>query len=256
MVLMIRRGLRSTFPMFFNYMGLNTVATFVGLGIYLFAFREYFYVYWALSTVLMIVSFAVIYEVFADLLKPFSAIVDLGKMLFFWAAMFLLVAGVLTALVTAGPSPRKLTAVVDLCDRCLHLMQCGLLMLVVLFEKRLSFSWRSSSMVIAVGLGVTAAVDLIVSYAQNLAPALARQWDMVNSFFFIASLLYWAIGLRRQAATKTANPTPSRLILQRWNEALISYGYGEAAVASGRVESFLPGIEKTVDRVLARKIAN
>jgi hypothetical protein len=49
--------------------------------------------------------------------------------------------------------------------------------------------------------------------------------------------------------------SPSRLIFQRWNEALTTYSVrGEMAFAASGVESFLPGVEQTVDRVLARKI--
>jgi hypothetical protein len=49
--------------------------------------------------------------------------------------------------------------------------------------------------------------------------------------------------------------SPSRLIFQRWNEALSTYtARGEIAMAANGVNSFLPGVEETVDRVLARKM--
>jgi hypothetical protein len=49
--------------------------------------------------------------------------------------------------------------------------------------------------------------------------------------------------------------SPRRLIFQRWNEALLTHTVrGEMAFASGGMDSFLPGVEQTVDRVLARKI--
>lgn len=249
---MAKRGLRSSFPMFFAFMGLNNVATVVVIGTYLFAFPQYFYVYWTLSTLVMIVGFVVLYEVFVDLLKPFSAVIDFGKMLFVWAAIFLLLAGFLTAMVTSGPSPRKIVVVVDLCDRVVHLMQCGLLMLLLFFEKRLNFSWRSPGMTIGLGLGLIAATDLVVSYGQSQIPARSSQLDILNGFVFVAVSTFWAIALRASSSAKNIADTPKRLILQRWDEALIGYGYGERA-ATSTVESFLPGIEKTVDRVMARK---
>lgn len=253
MVLMVRRGLRAAFPLFFTYMGLNSLAIVLVIWTYIFAYHQYFYVYWTLSTIIMIVGFVVLYEVFVDILKPFSAVIDLGKMLFFWAAAFLLLAAFLTAVVTSGPSPKRLVVAVDLCDRCVHLMQCGLMMLLVVFEKRLNFSWRSSGMVIALGLGLTAAMDLIVSYGQSRVPAWGAQFDLVNGVSFLAVLMFWALRLRSpESAPQSIAATPSRLVLQRWNEALISYGYGETS-GSSTVESFLPGIEKTVDRVMARK---
>jgi hypothetical protein len=252
MAVMAKRGLRSPFPMFFAFMGLNNVATVVVIGTYLFAFAQYFYVYWTISSLVMIVGFVVLYEVFVDLLKPFSAVIDLGKMLFVWAAIFLLLAGFLTAMVTSGPSPRKVVVVVDLCDRVVHLMQCGLLLLLVFFEKRLNFSWRSPGMTIGLGLGLVAATDLVVSYGQSQFPASTSQLDILNGFVFVAVSTFWALALRASSSAKNIVTTPKRLILQRWDEALIGYGYGERA-ATSTVESFLPGIEKTVDRVMARK---
>ncbi len=253
MVVMTKRGLRSKFPMFFTYMALNYVAVAVVIATYLFAFSQYFYVYWTLSTLVMVVGFVVQYEVFVDLLKPFSAVIDLGRTLFIWAAVFLLLAGFLTAMVTSGPSPKKIVVVVDLCDRCVHLMQCGLLMLLVSFGKRLNFSWRSPGMAVALGLGVLAAVDLVVSYGQGRFPERTLQLEMAYGLAYVAIVASWAIALRSsKLAAQSISNTPSRLILQRWDEALIGYGYGETATTSS-VESFLPGIEKTVDRVMARK---
>jgi hypothetical protein len=253
MVVMAKRGLRSKFPMFFTYAGLNILAIAVVMTTYFFALSQYFYVYWTLSTLVMIVGFVVQYEVFVDLLKPFSAVIDLGKTLFIWAALFLFLAGLLTAMVTSGPSPKKIVVVVDLCDRCIHLMQCGLLMLLVCFEKRLNFSWRSPGMAVALGLGFLAAVDLVVSYGQGRFPARTLQFEMLYGLTYIAVTTSCAFALRSsKLAIHSISSTPSRLILQRWDEALIGYGYGERA-ATSTVESFLPGIEKTVDRVMARK---
>ncbi len=224
------------------------------IPVYYYASGQYFYVYWTASTVVMVVGFAVLYEVFVNILKPFSAVIDLAKMLFGWAALFLLLAAFLTALVTSGPGARKIVVAVDLCDRCVHLMQCGLLMLLVLFEKRLNFSWRNSGMCIALGIGVNAAIDLVASYGQGHFPALNAQFDMFYSVSFVSILTFWALRLKAaESAPATVAGSPSRVILQRWNEALISYRYGDLAVASS-VDSFLPGVEKTVDRVLARKV--
>jgi hypothetical protein len=256
MMVMIKRGLRSSFPLFFTYMALNNVATLLGLGAYLFAIHQYFYIYWTLSTLIMTVGFVVLYEVFVDLLKPFSAVIDLGKMLFLWAAVFLLLAAGLTAMVTSGNQANKMVVCVEMLDRCLHLMQCGLLMLLVLFEKRLNFSWRSPGMTIGLGLGVAAAVDLVVSYGQSRFPTRYYQFDLLNGFVFLTVVTFWALALKSSPTlAKNIASTPSRLILQRWNEALIGYGYGDA-VATSSVESFLPGIEKTVDRIMARKAAS
>jgi len=253
MFVMASRKLRSVYPMFFGYIAINAFALVICLVAYRFAFSRYFYVYWTTSTILMLIGFTVQYEVFVDILKPFSAVVDLGKMLFFWAAGFLLLAGILTALVTGGSNSGKIAVAVNLIDRCVHMMQCGLLLLLVVFEKRLSLSWRSPGMSVALGLGIVAAADLAISYAEVRFPASYVSLEMANGIVFTAILCFWAYSLSVKAsAPMTAASSPAKLIIQRWNDALISYR--QAEVAFSPMNSFLPGVEQTVDRVLARKI--
>jgi hypothetical protein len=254
-LIMVRRKLRASYPLFFGYVIINALAVVICLATYRYAFEKYFYVYWTTSTILMIVGFTVQYEVFVDILKPFSAVIDLGKMLFFWAAGFLFLAGILTASVTSGSHASKIVVAVDLCDRCVHMMQVGLLLLLVVFEKRLSLSWRSPGMGVALGLGAIAAMDLVVSYSQGRFPGLYGQLEMTNGIVFTSVLCFWAFRLSsKESAPITAATSPSRLIIQRWNDALISYRHGDLAFASSTMNSFLPGVEQTVDRVLARKM--
>jgi hypothetical protein len=110
-------------------------------------------------------------------------------------------------------------------------------------------------MSIALGLGVCAAVDLIVSYGQMRFPSANLQWDLVNGITFLGVLGFWAFALNAsQEAPKTVSDQPTRLILQRWNEALVGYRHGDLAFASSHFDSFLPGVEQTVEKVMARKI--
>jgi len=254
MLVMVRRKLRSVYPMFFGYIAINALAVVICLAAYRFGYSQYFYIYWTTSTILMLIGFTVQYEVFVDILKPFSAVIDLGKMLFFWAAGFLFLAGILTALVTGGSNSGKIVVAVNLIDRCVHMMQCGLLLLLVVFEKRLSLSWRSPGMSVALGLGIVAAMDLAVSYAEGRFPASYGALEMSNGIVFTAVLCFWAYRLSvKECAPTTAASSPSKLIIQRWNDALISYRHAEVAF-SPAMNSFLPGVEQTVERVLARKI--
>ncbi|HMC32347.1 MAG TPA: hypothetical protein VKL99_16045 [Candidatus Angelobacter sp.] len=255
MILMVRRKLRSAYPLFYSFLAVNTATVLIGMAVYRYAIGQYFFVYWASSTVLMLIAFGVLYEVFVNLLKPYSALIDLGKMLFIWAALFLLMAGVMTALVTSGSQVSKVRVALDFCDRCVHLMTCGSLFLLVLFEKRLNLSWRNAGMCIALGLGLTSASDLAVSYSQARYPALNAQLASMDGIIFIAILAFWALRLSsREAVPVTSSSSPSRIILQRWNEALIGYRHGDLAFASSSIDSFLPGVEQTVERVLARKM--
>ena len=255
---LLSRKLRSEFPLFFRYTAFCATTSLVMLIPFMIACRNdmYYYAYWSLSGVTMILEFAVMYELLVNALKPYSALIDLGKLLFRWAAVFLILAALLTAFATADSGGNKAVAAINLLQRSVRLMQCGLLLLFFGFERRLGLSWRTHSMSIALGLGGYAAVDLITSYFSVRLPLWAGAFQIFTNLVYLTAATFWVVNLAQpEPARKNVLDSPSRLIFQRWNEALSSYGHrGELAMASNSVESFLPGVEQTVERILARKM--
>ena len=251
-----RDKLREDFASFFRYSAFCAAACVVSLVPYVFFCPQYFYIYWAINAVTMVLEFAVLYELLVNALKPYSALIDLGKMLFRWAAVFLILAALLTAFATTGSGSSKIVAASELLQRTVRLMQCGLLLLFFGLEKRLGLSWRTHSMSIALGLGVYAAVDLTSTYLIDRLPVLAGFFQISTNLVYLGATLLWAYSLARPEPVRSnVLDSPRRLIFQRWNEALLTHTVrGEMAFAAGGTESFLPGVEQTVERVLARKI--
>ncbi len=223
-------------------------------------FSRYQFVFWGLSIINMVFVFASLYEVFVHTLKPYSAMIDLAKMLFYWAGTFLLIVGLITAFFTRYPTQGPFNwffSGMEIADHSLRLMQCGLLLLLLLFERRLGLSWRSRGMSIALGLGSSAAVSLTAAFLRKQFHDYRFQVDLVNGMFYLLVTIFWAASLfTREPTRRNVLDSPSRLIFQRWNEALSSSQLvqqgGEMAFSS--VDSFIPGVEKAVDRVLAKKI--
>lgn len=253
-----KRGRQSEFSIFATYNALGMVLTAICVvGYALPGCTQYFYVWWVSGVLFVGVEFALMYEIFVNSLKPYSALIDLGKMLFGWASVFLLIAATLTAFASSGSGANKITAAMAVVERTMRLIECGLLLLFFLFEKRLHLSWKNANVAIAVGLGVSAALDLTVSYLKAHFPWRIDELGVLNSAVYIGILVFWTYCLSSQKKDRVSVlESPNRLIFQRWNEALISYKDGELAFASGRVDSFLPGVERTVERVLARKMVN
>jgi hypothetical protein len=251
-----QRKLRSEFPVFSRYLGFCIVGSAISLIPFVVYCPQYFYVYWALTAVTMVLEFGVLYELLVNALKPYSALIDLGKMLFRWAAVFLILAALLTAFATTGSGNNKLVAASELLQRTVRLMQCGLLLLFFGLEKRLGLSWRTHSMSIAMGLGIYAGVDLSTTYLIDRLPALAGAFQILTNLVYLGATSLWAYSLAKPEPVRgNVLDSPRRLIFQRWNEALLTHTVrGEMAFASGGMDSFLPGVEQTVDRVLARKI--
>jgi hypothetical protein len=259
-VVVSKRKLRPDFPIFLAYLALlatsnlflTTVFVRGGSGSDL-----YFYSYWVLSIVVMLLEFGVMAELLTNALKPYSGLIDLGKMLFRWAALFLLLVACITAFATSGSAAVKCEAGVRIFERSLRLMQCGLLLLFFLFERRLALSWRSSSVSVAIGLGTTAAVGISLSFVNTHFPAWVPVFDFVSNASSLGIAVFWLTCFARpEPARKNVMDSPSKVIFQRWNEALLATAAQDKNPALASVDSFLPGIEKTVDRVLARKIAN
>src|SRR5436309_8252979 len=129
-VTMTLRKRRAQFPIFYNYAFL---ILFVNIALQLsvrWFFREYSFVYWISTGLMMLLGFGVLYEVFVSILKPFSELIDLGKMMFRWAALFLLITAFITALATTGSKTTKLCTAILLMEHCIQLMQCGFLLLL------------------------------------------------------------------------------------------------------------------------------
>ena len=251
---MLRRGLRSKFPFFFSYIVIYILMSAIALATYLYSCPVFYHVSWVLGSLMMLMEVGIIYEVLVNTLKSYSALVDLAKILFRWAAVFLLFTALVTALATNGQQATKLEAALTVVQHCIRLMQCGLLLFLLVFESRLGVSWRNHGVVIAVGLGVYAAIDLTVSYLPWMATNVA---DLIQGCSYVGVLAFWGCSLMmREPAPKSMLDSPSRLIFRRWNEALMATPLvaRKSQAAFAPVESFLPGVEQTVERVMARKM--
>ena len=137
-------------------------------------------------------------------------------------------------------------------------MQCGFLLLFFLFERRLGLSWRSYSVCAALGLSATSAVGLSLTYFRTHYPAWSAAYDLTETTTYLGMVALWLVCFHLpQPARKNVLDSPMKLVFQRWNDALLSSPFvaqGNHAFAPS--ESFLPSVERTVERVMARKMTN
>ncbi len=245
------RKSKSDFPFFYSFIAFYAITQVILNITATGSLRLYFYCYWTIAILGSLFTFAVLYEVFVQIMRPYSALTDLAKMMFRWVGGFLLAVSFLTAATSAGGTTTKICAAILFIQRCIQLLQCGTLLLFLVFEKRLGASWSDRGMCIAVGLGFSAVLELSGLYLMNI-PALQNALTMVNNIASNGIVLYWLYGMYAyRTVTKTADSAPNRLVLQRWNEVLASHGFGGGPIiATG---SFISGVEQAVERVLARK---
>lgn len=253
-IMFVRKG-RSEFPVFCNYIALSALTqAFLLVAAVTWSYAQYFYVYWTIAALTTMMGFAVLYESVTHVMKPYSALRDFARMLFYWAGGFLFIISLLTAFATTGNSYTKVCAAIFLVNRCILLMQCGLLFLMLLFEKRLGASWMNRGMYLAAGLGASAVLQLSIWYLIDHFPFWRTGLQFIYDSLMNGIALFWVFGfMLSERKLKNLQDTPKRLILERWNDTLGSHGFGPTPAMSF-ADSFIPGVEQTVERIMARKM--
>jgi hypothetical protein len=244
-IVMYRRKLHRTFPVFFAYI-LSQILTFAILfPINRWAGYElYFYSYWITDGISLAIGFKVIHEIFLDVFRPYHALRDLGTVLFKWAALvMLLVAGVVAAASPAGQQGPLVQAILTV-ERCIRVIQCGLILFLVLFSRYLGVSPRQRSFGIALGFGFFASVELILVAINASGHASELQVNIINMIAYNLAIVIW---LGYAAVKVPSRDTSANLLMsQRWDQSLNDI---HGPVSS---DSLIPMFEGMVDRALSR----
>jgi hypothetical protein len=244
-VSMYRRGLHRQFPYFFNY-AIFQVLTFA-VEFSLRNWANYYYVYWTCSALSVIVTFAVLQEIFKDAFRPYEALRDLSIILFRWCALVVLLVGGMWAITSwQGNQMDNATNAILVVDRTVRMMQCGLVFFMLLFSEYLGISRRNVLFGIAVGFGFFAAVNMLVVTALAHHTAFSRALlSRISAGAYTTSMLIWlaytALPARERSAAKAAVAVPAS---QKWDFALEDARNPPSAV------SMLDNIDQTVERLL------
>src|SRR5579864_6667173 len=146
---MLWRGLHRKFKFFFAYV-VTQILTFAAIfPSYWENPSAYFYLYWVNQAISCLLGFAVIHEVFSDVFRSFHTLRDLGTVLFKWAGLvMLLVAGVVSISSTSGEMLWWMQVIVTT-ERCVRIIQVGMVLLLLFFASYLGVSRRQQSFGIA-----------------------------------------------------------------------------------------------------------
>ena len=247
------RRLHRTFPVFFAYIVFQVVNFLVLFPIYQLSIspnatdREiipYFYAYWISAAISLAMGFKVIHEIFLDVLRPYPNLKDLGTLLFKWAALvMLLVAMVVTAASQPGNDTLLAQAVIIM-QRCMRVIQCGLILFLLFFSRHLGVSRQQFSFGVTLGFGGFASVELVGLALFSGGEIHSHTLSLINTTAYSFSILIW-IGYALLKAT-SREASAKLLMSQRWD-----LGLSEARhpVSS---DSLIPMFESMVDRAFSR----
>jgi len=244
---MVRRGLRRQFPFFFSYTVFQVLLFLVQFAVYHNWRSLYFYEYWTGAALSIGLSFAVIYEVFTEVFRPFEGLRDLGGVLFRWATVVLILAAALITLTAANTPGPVSTRIVIALERSVRVMQCGIVLLMILCAPYVGLRYRHRTFGVGLGFGILAAVDLIavgVVARIGLSATSSTFFNLARmSAFNFAAVLWTVYFLRPEPARQPAlQLAPS----ERWDFALSAAMHPQSASPS------LPLIMGVVDRAFER----
>ncbi len=239
---MLRRRQHKEFPVFFTFALAQLLIFLVEFPVYQLADSQaYFFTFWAATILNLILDFKIIHEIFLDIFRPYHALRDLGTALFKWAALIMILISVV--LISTNPIWNDPIAhSVMLLQRCVRVVQCGMVLFLLAFCSHLSVSWRRHSFGIACGFGIFAATELITTALYSGGHASSQLANIVNMSAYDTAVLIW---LSYSILNRREHSMPV-LVPQRWDNALMEL---QPAMES---ESLIPMFEHMVDRAFSR----
>jgi len=248
-VAMFRRKAYKHFPIFFTYILSQILIFAVTYSVY-GNYVWFFYVYWIGEAVSVFFGFKVIHEVFLDVFRPFHTLRDLGTVLFKWAGLVMLLVAIVVAFSSPSSSPLQspMTQAILTTERCVRVIQCGLVLFLLVFSRYLGISWRQPSFGIALGFGAFASVELAVVALGAGSHISAMAAHLVNMIAFNCAIATWMgyFLLKSPARELTATLLQS----QRWQQSLNDIQHPVTG------DSLIPLFEGMVDRALSRTPGN
>lgn len=243
--MMFWRRLHRTFPIFFAYIVSQVLNFLILFPIYRSGnLAAYFYAYWISAAISLAIAFKVIHEIFLDVFRPYHTLKDLGTVLFKWAALVMLLVAMVVAAASPGGMESPLAQAVIIGQRCVRVIQCGLILFLLVFSKYLGVSWRQHSFGIALGLGGYATVDLVGLALFSGGQIHPPMVSLINTTAYSLAIVTWMVYAWAKTASREASV--NLLMSQRWDQSLSDIQHPDAG------DSLIPMFESMVDRAFSR----
>ena len=240
---MYRRGLQKDYPYFFYYTILQVASAIILAVLAATSYTVYYYAYYVNLGLSVLISFAVLQEIFKDAFRPYENLRELSIILFRWSALVVLLVAVMWAINARNNAENGVfTAIMMLGDRSLRLMQCGLVFFLLLFNEYLGIPHRSMLFGISLGFGVFASVNMLVATALTQHGFLTSvALNRINSIAYLVAVTIWFGYTLAAAPSKSKAREALLMTTEVWDRDL--------GIPGEPVDSVLDRMEGTVDRL-------
>ncbi|HEX3469623.1 MAG TPA: hypothetical protein VHT28_00425 [Silvibacterium sp.] len=252
------------FPAMMGYLGLRAVSALVLviiLNLHRFVpiqntlqYSVYFYTYWSVYILSAIAIFFVIQEIFCHVTEPVPGIRRFGLIAFRWVAIISVIISVGSAFPLKGVGSGLMSIGFQVM-RCVSILELCLLAFLALSIHRLGRSFRSIAFGIALGFGLQAAMELILSEVATRSSTLDVNVNLALQIVITCVLVGWITYflLPEPAMERETITLPVSSPLIRWNEIASALGHSTPHVAVGASRAtFLQDVEQVVDKVLTK----
>jgi hypothetical protein len=211
----------------------------------------YFYTQWISYLAGCIALFFALQELFINMMAPLPGLKRLGLTGFRWAATASLVLSLssVVTLASANTVHDHIAAVFTQIAISFSVLALCLLAFLAVSVHALGLSYRSRVFGLCLGLGLLAAMDLIVN---GLRFSTVREWPIyLTAIVNSVALLIWIGFLAFPEPAKQQAPAAISSSAVLWNDLAQELGQTAPQPASQQ-SGFLQNVESVVDRVLAK----
>ena len=264
LIFFIKSGRSKRFPMMTSYLCLRAASAVIMeviLNLQRFTpisetlqYSVYFYSYWSFYTITAIAMFFVIREIFCHVTEPVPGIRRFGLLAFNWVAVISGIISVSSSLPLKGLGAGLMSIGFQVM-RCVSILELCLLAFLALFIHSLGRSFRSMAFGIALGFGLQAGMELILSLVATRSPLLDVNVNIVLQIVITGVLGGWIAYflLPEPHAEREAITLPVSSPLIRWNEIANALGHSTPHVVVGQSSAtFLQDVEQVVDKILTK----
>jgi hypothetical protein len=238
------RKLNRKFPVFFAFVVFQLLHFAILFPIHQYGrYSLYFYSYWIASTIDLTFGFLVIHEIFLDVFRAYHTLRDMGTILFKWAALVMMIVALVVAVSGTTEGSPIVMAVLTM-QRCVRVIQIGLVLFLMIFSNYLAVSWKQYSFGIALGMGVLAGTQLAGNALYSGLKISDTSFALANTSMYCCTILVWLAYAARKAPAPVDVATA--LVSQRWERSLTDLQHPAPA------GSLIPMFERMVDRALSR----
>jgi hypothetical protein len=243
--MMIKRGLRQEFPLFFSYVVFQGIVSTL-LVVLRPHYGLYFYAYWTTALLGVFVEFVVIYEIFSHIFRPYETLRRIGMVLFRWAALVLVMVAIVTSVASGQSGLGQVMTTILALERAIRVMQVGLVLFLFLFSQQVGLTQRHRVFGISLGFGITAAVELVlVTMITNMNSGQHVGISLLSSGACVTASGVWCYYMRIDE--------PERVRVEHAIEAGRLNMVVAGDIHPAQQAAFLPYIEGAVERILAER---